>query len=404
MATTAAPNSGLLTRLAAWSTGRVPATTVEAYMRAGNAVYDDLFAAEELRRDHAAAGGNLWSLPAGPSSQLLATWCAFALQTLGERLVESEYAASPRFTGYLPAMSAQQATVLLDAGRTWSARARRAVADPGYDLAEEVRLPGRLPIWKRMEPCPPTHVEAMLAAARALSDRGQVALADFCATAVPAEHAGATDTLQGLWAQAEAAIGQAEQMWRPSRDQPLHRAVEDALRDALEQLFRLGQLLARPTLLEPSAAKGGGRASKRLPGEPGFDPWCLSEPAAARSLGRDPDARSALEDLWRDDPDPEATLALFGEVEREAEAGGIAPSDETGSYYYCTPWPTIYTVRRPVTIAGHALEPGQQFTLDICAGGHDGRAAGFHRGLLIASFGPTSGLRYCGQDAADDSC
>lgn len=392
-----APNSGLVTRLLARSTGRVPATTVEAYMRAGRAVYDDLFAAEDLRRDLAAAGEDLWSLRPGLSSQLLATWCAFALQTLGERLVESEYAASPRFAGYLPAMSAGQASVLLDAGRTWSARARRAVADPGYSVADELWLPARLPVWERMQPCPPTHVEAMLAAARALLERGQVALGDFSATTIPAEHADTPNRLGGLYAQADAAVEQAEQMWRPSDEQPLHRAVEDALRDALEQLFELGQLLARPSLLDGEGAGSGPHASRLTPGETGFDPWCLSDPAAARSLGHDPAARSALEHLWRSDPDPRATLALFEEVKQAAQDGSIAPSDESGSYFYCTPWPTIYTVRSPVTLAGHALRPAQQFTLDICTGGDHSGAAGFHRDLLIQTFQPVAQLEFCDQ-------
>ncbi|MBF6557991.1 MAG: hypothetical protein IVW52_17935 [Acidimicrobiales bacterium] len=386
-------------RLAARLAGRVPAATVEAYLRAGSAVYDDFFAAEALRRDLVASGTDLWSLGAGPSSQLLATWCAFGLQTLGERLVASENAASPRMAGYLPAMTAEQASVFLDAGRTWSARARRAVADAGYDLADEVRLPATLPVWKRMEPCPPTHVEAMLAAAQALSDRGQAALADFCGSSIPAEHTGTADQLRGLYAQADAAIGQAEQMWRPSRYQPLHRAVEDALRDALDQLFRLGQVLARPSLLGADGAKGAGRGRHRMPGEPGFDPWCLSDSAAARSLGGDLAAKRALEHLWGSDPDPAATLALLETVEQEADDGSITGSDESGSYYYCTPWPTIYTVRRPVTIAGHNLTPGEQFTLDICVGGHMGRAPGFHRDLLVQNFHPTSRLRYCDQES-----
>lgn len=384
-------------RLAARLSGRMPATTVEALLRAGEAAYEDLFTAEELRHGLVVANQDLWSLGAGVSSQFVATWCAFALQTLGEELVKSEYAAEPRLAGYLPAMTAEQAGAFLDAAGTWSARARRAAADQGYDLAAEVRLPAPLPSWRRTGPCTNTHIGAMLAAARALRDRAQAALADFCALPAPAEHAGAADRLRGVYAEAEAAIGQAGQMWAPSRDQHLHQAVEGTLDAALGQLFWLGQVLARPRLLDPGGSAAGSAARARpLPGEPGFDPWCLTDPAACRSLADDPAARSALEHLWRNDPNPAATLALAAEVEEEV-ARGTVRADGDGSYYYCTPWPPIYTVRRPVSIANHNFAAGQQFTLDICVGGHHDGTPGFRRGLLAQSFQPASRLGYCDQ-------
>ena len=375
--------------------GRVPAAAVEGYARAGASVYDDLAAAEALRHDLAAAGTDLWALPPGQGSQLLATWCAFALQTLGEQLVESERAASPRRAGTLPAMTAGQATVFLQAAAAWSARARRAAADPGYDIAAETRLPAPLPEWNRTGPCPRTHVAAMLAAAGALSDRAQAALADFGATPVPDTHRGTAGRLQGLAAQAETAVSQAGQMWQPSDYQPLHTAVEAAARDALDQLFRLGQLLARPGLLEAAGTGAGPRSAGPLPGDAGFDPWRLTAPGAARALRGDASARRALEHLWRSDPDPAATLTLAQDVEQAADDGSVA---STGDYYYCTPWPAIYTTRRPVTLAGHALAPGDQFTLDICASDRDGRPPAFRRGLLITTFRPRAELGYCDRD------
>ena len=203
--------------------------------------------------------------------------------------------------------------------------------------------------------------------------------------------------LRGLYAQADAAISQAEQMWRPSGDQPLHHSVKSALRDALDQLFRLGQLLARPALLDAPAASGGPGRARALPGQAGFDPWCLTDPDAARSLRHDPHARPALEHLWSNDPDPAATLALQDEVEQAAADGAITRNDRSGGYYDCTPWPTIYTTRRPVTLAGHTLTPSQQFTLDVCVGEHNARGSGFHRDLLIATFSPSRHTRYCDQ-------
>ena len=257
---------GWTARLRARWTGRVPATTVEAYLRASSSVYDEFLQAEALRDELVGAGADLWSLPAGQSSQLLASWCAFALHGLGERLVECEYAAAPRMAGYLPVKTAEQATGFLAAAAAWSPRARRAAVDPGYDIAEEVTLPAPLPGWNRNEMCPPTHVEAMLAASRLLLERAQAACAAYCTTPAADERQAIVQRALGLLAEAEAAIGQAEQMWTPCRHQPLHRAVETTLRDALDQLFRLGQLLARPSLLadhsDPDRRRPPGRAGE----------------------------------------------------------------------------------------------------------------------------------------------
>lgn len=263
-----------IARLRARWTGRVPATTVEAYLRAGDAVYEDFSRAEALRKELAANGTGLWSLPAGQSSQLLATWCAFALHTVGERLVASEYAARPRLAGYLPVMTAGQASAFLAAAAAWSPRARRAAVDPGYDVAEDADLPVPLPRWPQTEWCPATHVEAMLEASRALRDRAQAAFADLCATPAPDQPRGALQHAQGLLAEADAAIGQAEQMWAPSGYQPLHKAVMATLRGALDLLFRVGQELARPSLLE--VAPPGRRAGIRQAGDPaGADRWAF---------------------------------------------------------------------------------------------------------------------------------
>jgi hypothetical protein len=89
-------------RLAAALHGEVAATTVEAYRRAGASAYQDMMDAEQLRGSLAASGAWLWAASTGQSSQLLRAWNAFALQTLGDELVEADYRAEPRTAGFLP--------------------------------------------------------------------------------------------------------------------------------------------------------------------------------------------------------------------------------------------------------------------------------------------------------------
>ena len=39
----------------------------------------------------------------------------------------------------------------------------------------------------------------------------------------------------------------------------------------------------------------------------------------------------------------------------------------TASYFFRCPWSAIYLVRRPVTIAGRAMQPMQEFAFDVSA-------------------------------------
>jgi hypothetical protein len=158
----------MMTRLAAALRGEVAATTVEAYRRAGAAAYQDMMDAEQLRAGLAASGAGLWDAGPGQSSQLLCTWNAFALQTLGDQLVEADYQADPRTAGFLPPVTAEQAAAFLGEVEHWSASARRAASDATYDVTAEIAVPAPLPAWVTVEPCPRAHLTAMLTAARAM--------------------------------------------------------------------------------------------------------------------------------------------------------------------------------------------------------------------------------------------
>jgi hypothetical protein len=87
---------GLATRLAAAFHGEVGAATVEAYRRAGAAAYSDQADAERVRSELVLSGRDIWTALPHQASQLLCAWNAFALQTLGDELVEADYRADPR--------------------------------------------------------------------------------------------------------------------------------------------------------------------------------------------------------------------------------------------------------------------------------------------------------------------
>jgi hypothetical protein len=63
---------------------------------------------------------------------------------------------------------------------------------------------------------------------------------------------------------------------------PVHEAVEASLRRAIEQYYRLGQILSAPQLLDHPDVAAMTVTGRRLPapGEAGFDPWARTDPAS----------------------------------------------------------------------------------------------------------------------------
>jgi hypothetical protein len=195
-----------------------------------------------------------------------------------------------------------------------------------------------------------------------------------------------------------------ESLWDPGAAAEVHERVENSLRRGIAAWYLLGQLLAMPALLdrpEVTATPVTGPPLP-LPGQPGFDPWCLTEPHSRARWQADPAARRAIATLWRYDPDPAATLAIQSQINAAVAAGTVTPILITGGtarHYYCCPWSAIYQARRPVTIAGRRLRAMEEFTFDVSAE-EMGEGGEFARRLLPGPFHTTSKVDYC--DPAGD--
>jgi len=174
MAAQAPPN--LLTRVRATLRGEVLADTLEAYRRAGATVTDLFLEAEQRRSVLTAEGTDLWSAPSGTQALLLCTWNAFALQTLGDALLEADYAADPKTVGFVPPVTAEQALAFYAEVAPWLTRARQAQADEGFRL--DVHVPAELPEGAETDPCPREHLLAMMAAMATLREHAELAVAD----------------------------------------------------------------------------------------------------------------------------------------------------------------------------------------------------------------------------------
>jgi hypothetical protein len=398
--------------------GEVGAATVEAYRRAGAAAYNDQAEAERVRSELVLSGRSIWTAPLHQASQLLCAWNAFALQTLGDELVEADYRADPRTVGYLPKVTAEQAATFLGEVEHWSARARRAACDETYDITTEISVPAPLPRWVKAAYCPRPHLDAMLAAGRAMRGRAEAALNDLTKAAPPSDQADAPAQLFGLAAEADTAISFAESLWSPEIAPGIHHRAEESLRRGIAAYYRLGQLLAAPMLLErvmtapldratiapvnpDSVSHAGlpfpGQPDSTLPAQPGFDPWCLTDPVNRSLWQYDPAARQAISLLWQHDPDPAATLRIQAEIDAAVAARRLVVAGTirtTANYFYRCPWSAIYLVYRPVVIAGQSLTPIQQFAFDVSAEPMMEGGGEFVRHLVIGPFHASSQVDY----------
>ena len=191
------PRSTLMTRLAAAMHGDASAETVEAYRRAGQAPL--------LTRICSMPNScvPIWWPPAAARGRRARTRSAswYAPGMLSPcRLSATSWWKPPTGPTRPRQVTCQQSPP--SRRRRSSARsgtgqhcARRAASDETYDVRVEIALPVQLPAWVKVEPCPPVHLAAMLAAARAIRGRAEAALDDMV-TAPPAE--GTAETLSRL--------------------------------------------------------------------------------------------------------------------------------------------------------------------------------------------------------------
>jgi hypothetical protein len=91
----------------------------------------------------------------------------------------------------------------------------RAATDETYDVAAEIAVPALLPEWIKVEPCPPAHLAAMVASARAVRGRAEAALDDLAKATPPGGKTDAASRLKGLAAEADSVTSFGESLWSP---------------------------------------------------------------------------------------------------------------------------------------------------------------------------------------------
>jgi hypothetical protein len=348
---------GLRDSLAAKARGDVSTKDLIAYGRAGSDAYDLLD-----------------QLPATGYPRLCA-WNAFVLQTYGDKLL-----ASGESPGYVSPETAEEVAVLYQLVGGWLARARQMTANAAYRL--DVYVPQGLPHHWQTTPRTTEQLIAMRDVFQAVQARLSSDLKAFT---------GADDDrtrLQALELAVDSDGDYLDKVWTRDPGPDLRTTLGTTLTGALDRAYQLGQLLAVPALLDelhsqPVRAPRTG-PQLRLPGEPGFDLWCLTDPMERRRMEGDGTFWQHLEAMWQADPHPERTLAIKAEIDAALASGAVdyLPSEGVGQLYrladHC-PWPGVLVVKTPVLIGGKELEKGEKFVFAVS---HDD--GNFERAIVVA--------------------
>ena len=390
--------------------GEVSSDTLEAYRRASLAVYDALERCQAHRTNAKEQWQNAWTLPPATQAEILCTWNAFVLQTLGDRLLDADYQNNPDTKGFVLPVTADQILRFYGQVEEWLNRAQQAHYNPDYKL--DVAVPVELPAWSDVEPCPNVHLFGMMEALHAVRDHTEAALI-FLNSSPPhnKEQEKSCNALRQLHAAAQTKARYADEMMGMDPSREVHERVKEHVKEAIEQYYLLGQLLAMPDLAAKSIAlpnpvdeaKNARRERKArprvrpLPGESGFDIWCLTDPHSLPRWKMDKQARKAIKRLWELDPDPCHTLEIKDEIDTALGCGDIDYArDKWGQklgHFYRAPWSPVYFARRPVTIGGFRLRALEQFIFNVsCDGVHLG--AEFTREIMVGNFQPTARFDY----------
>ncbi|MEN3360920.1 MAG: hypothetical protein V7637_4902 [Mycobacteriales bacterium] len=378
-------------RLAARLRREVPNGSLEAFRRAGAAVHGLRLEVDRRAADLVSLGRHPWSAGPSEASAALCVANALVLQTIGETLLDEDYAASPATRGYLPPVTAEQAWACFERVGSWLGWAQQGLAGGDWNLRVEIRLPAELAVWVHDDDYPPQHVRALLVAAGRVAEQLDAACGALATAGEP------DPKLRGLWWHARGLadglrgrLDHATALWQPDPPGALLRQILRESRALLNEQFVLGQVLAAGPLVEQAPpANPRDPAPRRppepfrpeplrlpAPGEPGFDAWCLTCPHFRPAAMRQSAARRLIAELWQYDPEPGRTLYIQGQIEAALRAGAIRyllgnvspyTGDGVQRAFQACPWGAIYEVTRPIQIAGARFDVLSQFTFQVSA-------------------------------------
>ena len=241
---------GFLTRWAAARHKEVSSLQLEAYRRAGSAVFELHLAADRRRQELIAAGTHPFDADASSASLLLCAWNARVHQALACELLDADYRHDPRTRGFVPPLTYAHALALFGPVQGWLSTGRRAEVASDFWIGDEVDLPVGLPTLYRPRFGPPKSVRGLLTAGDVLHGLLEEQLgAVVAAGPAPERWRAQLERITELSVQAQTALRYAQGLWHPHSSAALDEVILGHVLPALVLEHHLGQFLALPELV-----------------------------------------------------------------------------------------------------------------------------------------------------------
>lgn len=321
----------------------------------------------------------------------LSAWCAFVLQTHADNLIGSGSAP-----GYCDSEALAEATTLYQLTSSWLDHARAA---PG--TAFEVAVP---------QPYPRPRGPQGLGELRALRKTLETVQSRLGSDLAARESEAVYGRLQPTLPVVQAALDASAALLGGGSPRPeVAETMAQTLLAGLDRAHQAGQLLAMTELISTEVASppprppvtGAAALTMFLPGDPGFDPWCLTDPQEQMERRDDGVSAGLLETFWQSDPAPDVTLGIQADIAMALESGMVTylPRGEQGSLGRATrgcPWPGAFFALGDLTVGGEHLDAGDRFV--FVTGSEQGS---FHRAIARISSRAVQAIQQQEDEAAE---
>jgi hypothetical protein len=379
--------------------GEVSDAAIEGYLRAASQIEDLWQQIDEKVATLIAQGTPPWEAYAQVGSPLAFIRSSRAYQVFVKELLAADVTFEPQTVGYLPPITYEQANALSHQMLSALQDAVATFSDPAYVPAIPLPLIFGPRIENEGRPCPTSHLQGNLAAAREVREWVAGLIAQYsnavqqAKAPVPAEISAHVTTLQGRLAQADSqlrmGVDLAGQVSQGEATPEMHMEVEDVLWNALQSFFLLNQAVAKPELLHPNQARLAetrqGLSSKiyqNLSIRPD-DLWRVSVPSARNELRGTEFGSREMEELWQRIG---GVLSAGAQQYLDETNAAVARGDIYASAAMADcPYEPIYRTRRSLDIAGSSVPADYEFHWN------------FHQGHVESSqrFGRTDNWQKC---------
>lgn len=355
--------------------GDVSDAPIRGYLRAASQIEDLWQQIDERLVELLAQGIAPWEAYSHVRYPLAFIRAARALQVFVQELLAAQATFAPQTTGFLPQITYNQADALSQQIQPSLEYTLAALGDPAFE--PDTPLP--LVLGPRVEygerPCPVTHLQGIIGAAREVRDWAAGLIAQYeqainqARVPVPEEVTAHLKALHERLTQADFQIrfgtDFAGQVSQGQATPEMHMQAEDALWEALQSSFLLNQAVALPELLQPgrrsiaSPRQGSGAGRYRDRRIAPDDLWSIAAPSARADLRGTTFGTKAMEEMWHTMGGVLSAGAqrYLDEVEAALAHEDIFPIAAMAN----CPYEPIYRTRRPFDVAGTTIPADAEF-------------------------------------------